>query len=398
MPISKATRSRILRIMLVTLAIDALLGIAMVLFDDDELLVRAALSTVSLSVALGVVLAGAMATRSPRWGPLGCCLIASASIQYLCTLGLIWGDATSGRFEDRLLATWAIIFWGTIPTCIALLLAGYRHTKGLGYTAAWGTMFGCLLLLIVVWSSWTAFQSGSLAVVASFAIIVCSWAGAPSLTTHLDRPARWQYLGLILAAITAALWIWMAHLELNRGNDLWGTPLLSIAVGAGMLTLLCSAIAICRAVPLPPSLEWLRWLTVLAVALALGCQESTIVLAADWPDDISTRITLAAWILAACLIMGLFIVGWKETLDHQDRQTGLRMFIQCPACGRKQHRPLGRTECDRCDEPLWLWCRMTRCPSCRYDLTGASAPHCPECGLDIRVPMQDPGFALNDEG
>lgn len=395
MQISKTARSRILKVMLATLAIDALLGIAMVLIDDDDLLVRAALSTVSLSVALGLVLAGAMATRSPRWIPLGFCIMASASAQYLCTLGLIWGDALSGRLEDRLLATWAIIFWGTLPTCIALLLAGYRHTKRMGYAAASGTMLGCVLLLIVAWTSWTAFQSGSLAVMASFAIIACSWAGAPSLVTCNDEPARWQFLGLVLAALTAALWTWMAHLELNRGLDIWGTPTLSIAVGAGMLTLLISAIAISRAIPLPRTLEWYRWLTVLAVAMALGCQELTIVLAADWPDDISTRISIAFWILAACCLMGLFIVGWKEAMDTQDRQVGHSMFVQCPACGRKQNRPLGRSACDRCDQPLWLWCRMTSCPSCRYDLSGATTPHCPECGLDIVVPMHEPDFGLN---
>ncbi|MCH2162799.1 MAG: hypothetical protein MK085_13115, partial [Phycisphaerales bacterium] len=326
MKISKAARSLMLRIMLVTLVLDAALGIAVVLLEDNDLLAKAALTTLSLTISLGIVLAGSMATRTPRWAPFGLSLIASASAQFLCAIGLIWGEAIlPSWFEDRMLATWALVFWFSIPACIALLIAGHRPTRVMGYTAAAGTILGCLLMLVVLWARWSTFQAFGLPVVAASAILVCSWCGAPSLIARHGRPAPWQYIGLALAAITATLWVFTAHLELNRNMDVWGAPILSFTVGFGMLTLLCGAIALCRAVPLPPTMNRFRMLTILVVALALACQEYTVIIGGDWPDDISTRVSIAAWILAACCLMALLIMGWKESWDSQDRQTGRTM-------------------------------------------------------------------------
>ena len=48
--------------------------------------------------------------------------------------------------------------------------------------------------------------------------------------------------------------------------------------------------AICQAIPLPPAMRWLRHLAI--VTAASGCmaaQEFTVIIAADWPDDLSTR-------------------------------------------------------------------------------------------------------------
>jgi hypothetical protein len=396
MKISKATRSIMLRMMLAMLAVDAILGISLVLVDDDDLLRKAALTAFSLSCTLGLLLVGSSATQTPRWAPLGFGLIGFVLMQCLCSLLLIWSEELlPNMFATRVTASWTILFWATFPFCIALRAAGYRSTRAMGFVAAGGTLLGCMLLLILAWARWNTFTSLGLPVTVSFAIATCSWIGGLGLIARDRRPARWQYLCMTLAANTAALWIYTTHLELSRNTNTWGSPILSITVAVGLLTLLAGVITICLAIPLPPAMRWLRHLAIVTAAVAMAAQEFTVIIAADWPDDLSARITVAAWILSTCCLLSMFIMGWKDSWDREDRQNGRTMSIQCPACGRKQQRPLGRSACDRCDQPLWLWCRMVQCPACSYDLTGATTPHCPECGQEIRVPMRPPEFTVS---
>tara|TARA_Y100000589_G_scaffold104192_1_gene98517 strand:+ start:40388 stop:41578 length:1191 start_codon:yes stop_codon:yes gene_type:complete len=392
MQVQQPARTKMLRLMLASLGLNAALGISLVLVDDSDLLVRATLTSLLLTCSLALLLGGATATTSPRHAALGLGLIGSVLVQFPLALLVIWDNVVASSFLDRVAASWGIVFWLTSPWCLALLLTGYRTTRHMGCLSAAGTLASGLILLCTLWFSWNAFMGFDLAVVSAFALGTCTWVGSFSLITSRDRPARWQYLGIVLAICTACMWVYVAFLR-SGGSAIGPYDLLiDLTVGFGLSTLLIGVIAICCTIGLGPRSAWIRPTTVGVMVAAVGLQEYALITDADWPDDLASRLALSAWILTACSLMAAFIIAWRFSWDRASQQPGWSMLVHCPACGRKQKRPLGRSQCDRCRQLLWLWCQMITCPECGYDLTGTPGQQCPECGLKIGVPVGPPGF------
>ena len=381
--------------MLISLGINAVLGVSLVLIDDSDALIRTTLTSVLLTCALALLLGGANATASSRFTAFGLGLIGSVLAQFPLGLLAIWSQGLPNMLMNRVLASWTLLFWLSIPFCTALILIGYRPTRYTGRLAAAGTLASTLILLTTMWASWNTYLTFGLPIAAAFAIATCAWLGSLSLITRSKRLTPWQYLGVLLSACTACLWIYVAHQATSNNIDFPGTLAFNLTMAFGLGTLLIGIVAICRAIQLARGTSWIRLATIAATTAAVVLQEAALIVDANWPDDLSSRLAISAWILTGCCLMAMCVMAWRSSWDRANHQTGRMMSIQCPACGRRQKRPLGESTCDRCEQPLWLWCRMVTCPECHYDLSGAASPQCPECGLDIGVPTDPPPFVLS---
>ena len=374
--------------MIASIILDAVLGIATVLLDNHELLGKSALTTLALSIALGLSMLGLLLIQRPHCTGVGYALIGSSLLQLCLAVVLTWSSDLPNTQEERLAVSWMIIAWSTPPLLLGLLLSTFKTPKLMGLVGSGATLAGCMLLLATAWISWSTFSSFGPMITSAFAVFFCGWTGSLSMLARDSRPAAWQYLGLAGAALTTILWIALSR----HTGSVSSLPSFHLAFGIGLGTLLLGLIAFMRILTMPPATRWLPPLTIVIFTATLAAQETAIVLDADWPSDPIARVTLALWILATCSLMTTLILYWVSLWDKSDVTTGGTMLVHCPACGMKQTRPLGYTQCSRCHQPLWLWCQATSCSECSYDLTGNTSPNCPECGKAITVPLTPPVF------
>ncbi|MAB82545.1 MAG: hypothetical protein CMJ24_03795 [Phycisphaerae bacterium] len=381
-------RTILIKSLLGSLILNALLGILVVIDEGES--GRLALTSVVLSIGIALILLGTSMLQTPRRLFAGYGICASTLIQMLLATILIWGEELDlrGSLAERLQGTWGTVFWTTVLLMPALLMIGRQMTRWMGLMVAAGTALCSVLVLLNFWTFTFDLEESVV-----LSILICSWVGSPSLLRSGTRLAAWQYLGIAGAVFTAAAWIVIAYMEIHRGFELQGSTPLSATVAVGLSTATVGLIALGRVLPLPGSMSWLRWSTILAFVAAFSGQVVTIATNADYPSDTSTRITLALYILATCSLLALLVVSSVQSEDRSASTAARSMRIHCPACGKKQTREMGRSECEQCRQPIWLWCRMVDCPECRYDLTGTTSPNCPECGTTIRIPLTPPDYS-----
>jgi hypothetical protein len=370
----------LLRVMLISLAVAALLGVAAVLFQVLDAAERA------IATAIAVAITSALLFPASRWAdrqrtrPAGLLAMTVIIVGFVLSLALIWelDHFIGGRgFDDlfEMLAWWLLTGAAAVA---ALFLVTTPHARAAGWLAVSCAAVTFLLLMIATWlfPFFTYSRTGD-----NFYETAGLLAGFGALSAlcliGLSRPMHrpWRWLGV--AAATAGFIVGLI--------GVWFEPTGGQAVFVCLLT---TAIFIAHAnllilVPLKPSQLWLRYATMAAALGTVILIDALVISDIDLDFDLMlTRIMAALLILAACGSLALVVLTRLNRGVDLEEATGsfTHIALQCPRCHKKQSLPLGDAQCTDCGLRITTRIEEPRCPQCGYLLYMLKSSNCPECG------------------
>jgi len=375
-------RKLLLRVMLCSLGAAALAGVVAMLFFRGEIIARVVGTALTTAVAAGLMMALSLLADRERCRSAGTVGMAAVVAEYLLGLLLIWGlDAIGNYGFDEAEAVLMLTIAGIVlPAMFYLRMAHVPKAR----LAAWVGVGVCasVFVLFAVPAWFTANSSGmdyGNWCSTAFCVAIFGVAATASLAgAGFDR-RHWRYLGVLAALAGAVMGIIGIWRDLHQGQVAFAIiASLAAVVAHANLVLLC---------PLKPGQRWLAYATIAcAVLTAAGVVAATYI--DSEMDDLLTRITGAAGILAGCGSLALLVLA---ALNRKGKPKAVLSRIEhytliCPGCNKKQTLPVGDSRCPTCMLEIHVSFSEPRCPKCDYLLYMLSSDRCPECGTIVRGP------------
>jgi hypothetical protein len=373
-------RKLLLRVMLVSLAAAAAVGVLAVLFFRQEVTARVVGTAITTAVAAGLMMVLSLLADREKFRSSGTLGMAAVVAEYLLGLLLIWGVDEFDSYQ------WVASAGALMLTIAGVVLPAMFYLRmtlvPLARIAAWVGVWVCAIVFVLfavpawITASWMDYGNwcSTAACLGLFGVAATgSLAGA-----GLDR-RHWRYLGVVAALaafVIGTIGIWR---DLHQGPLAFAIiASLAAVVAHANLVLLC---------PLKPSQRWLAWATIVcAVLTAAGvCMATSI---DSEMDDLLARITGAAGILAGCGSLALLVLaGLNRKVKPKAVLSKIQEFtLICPGCNKKQKLPVGDARCPTCLLEIHVSFSEPHCPKCDYLLYMLSSDRCPECGTIVRGP------------
>lgn len=385
-------RTVILRLMFAALAATALLGVAAVLTQDEEVLWKMSGTALTVAVAAGLTCCWTLLGTLRLFRQVAPALAIATAIELLLITLLIWSDELHIREELRLALCMWVIFVMQPATVAALMLHEYSPYKSAGRAGFIATQCATAALCIATWSNSTFDEIFG---IFGGAIGICGWLIAlmllPNHTRNKPRQ-KWQtILGIALASIFGLLWVVLnTRWELNAIEP--HVLLMNLATAAGALATGLGLSSLINALVLPGKAAWLRratiicsWCTLLMTSYLVFNEHHGYSIK---EDELTFRITIALGIFALCGMAASMSLAIISTALRKMRAGTGNVQINCPVCHMKQTISPGEHACPTCKTLIRFDFEVTRCQQCKYQRTGWSSETCPECGWVIgTVPM-----------
>ncbi len=388
-------RGILLRIMLWSLGIGAVLGAFAILAGGGTAIWRVSGTTFTAAVAAALMMgaSGLSERKSGRTaGVVGMLLIVA---EFFLLLMLIWDvfPAIGGRqYAESIALTSLYLFLCGAPA-VGLLRVYYEpNTRTTAIAGLILAVAAFVLLMVGSWwaTGWSArehwFASGG--AVGGIGVL---FAGC-LIGVGVPGGSRPALLGRIIGALAAsvALYVGLEAIWLNLHEDtgLFRIPLSLAAVIAHA--------NLCFAAPLKTGQRWVRLATIAAAACTAVFVNVSLSLAHGSDGEFAGRLAGAAGVMAACGSLALVVLARmnRRMTDHAPVLSQIReLTIICPGCQRKQTLPVGEAACPTCRLRFNLSVEEPRCPQCDYLLFMLTSDRCPECGavLDAKIPGVAPG-------
>ena len=366
------TRSILLRILFISLALAAFFGAVGIMFSSYEGLWRIAGTSIATAVAALFLLPVGMMLEKASTRAAANAGAALIVVEYLLALLAIWE-----WWDDdlRLWCTFAILAACGLPAIAFVRMIHWRVTRLAGIAGLTFATVVLFMTLLEIWFkySWETGELAAYVVPYGLLIVVCL------IGVGTDRQF-WRLLGVAAAGLAYGIVAYarIHHLHGDATFLIYITALAAVIAHANvMLT-----------VPLRPNQSWLRWATILAgVATAVF----TCITAAgeqhlqDDAVELPRRLAGACGVVAGC---GTLAMGVLARMNRRYLQAGstpvtdLRdITLICPLCGRKQTIPLNApSRCGGCNVQLQVRVEEPRCAVCGYSLMMLTSGVCPECG------------------
>lgn len=373
-----AFRKVMLRIMLWSLAVAALVGAAAILLAASETVMRVVGTAITTAVAAGLLLALSMLADREKARNSGLLGMAVVIIQFLLAMILIWRIGLgSAQFDETVALTILFLFLTAPPAMLFLRFAVHPagRVAGPAGCAAAGITF--LLLALPGWVNFRGpslnewFESGW--AVGAFGILA-----AAALAGHGTDRRYWRWLGVGASAAGLAIVLTAIWKHLDQGSGLF-TVVCSIAVvvAHANLTMLC---------PLSPGQAWIRWAT---IAAAVSAAVPIDVAALKWippQEDLLLRVAGACGFVASCGSLALVVLArMNRRMGERPVLSEIRsLAVVCPGCQKKQTVSVGDNQCPTCNLRLHIRIEEPHCTKCDYLLFMLASDHCPECGTPVR--------------
>lgn len=391
-----AARSLMLKLMLGALALSALMGVAAILIEDDSMLGRVALTTLVIGVTCGVLIIANLLSLKPHLKWVGPWVGIVSTIEAALVFLLIW-DEQFDFFRTFLVAQMMmLLFWFAWPIGIGLFFIRRDWGRNAGLLVVPSNLIALLLSVIASWSG----RNYEVLYPISFAMFASGWTGGFALLGARPRPRAWQWAGAGAAGITFVLSVTLVYAEFVNRQNIDDNPLLDLTIVSGTVAAILGLAGLCWVVPLPDKGRWLRPVTLTLGGLALIGTAYVLSMSFNGRvhnSSMLAKLTVAGWICGGSSLAALFVLGSSHRYWlRAGSADGSNMPLECPVCGFKQTLPLGRNNCGRCHQPIWIWCRLETCQDCGYDLKGATSDCCPECGKELTTPITDPVFEAGD--
>lgn len=379
-------RRLLLRIMLWSLGVAALLGAAAMLFLESAIIVRVVGTAAVTGVAAGLMILMTFFADRPATRNSGLLGLAFIIAEALMTLALIWSEDTKleGDWMESLGLTMLFLAF-TAPPAMLMLRAietGASRVAGYAGTALCAVVLLALLYPAWVDTSWNNWEKhlGTSLTIAGYGLLICG-----SLVGFGVEMRHWRWVGVAAAAAAGTMLLVSIWRPTGSGPELFAvvTTVAALVAHANLVLL----------VPLLPNQRWLAWATIVATVFC-GVFIDAIVIA-DVPGDtgLLARAAGACGILSACGTLALAVIArMNRKIDRPAVALShvTTFSLACPGCQRRHTLPTGSAKCPTCG--LIVHCRFEEphCPQCDYNLYNLKSDRCPECGFAVTASASPP--------
>jgi hypothetical protein len=373
-------RRVLLRVMLISLAIAAVVGAASVLVLPSGEVWRIFGTGILTAAACGILLPVSLLTDKPKSRSQGLLGMAIVLIEYLLAMSLIWGSAAN--MGDPLMEqlAFATLFLPTVgvPAVALMRIAGTTIGRWAGRAGVGLAAIEFILLMLAVRmgvmrssadQSWAT--AGTCAIF--FPLLIMSLAG---LGTAPGAWRRWPAIIMsVVSLVISLVGIW------RNIEDHPNTFALLISIPTVLAYL--NVAMLC---PLKSGQVWTRWVAVLSVAATAACIDCGVFLNAGGNDQLFGRLSAASGIIAGCATLALAIFAAlnrkieRPAIMLQDVRS---MEVICPLCRKKQSIATGGASCLECGLRIVIHLEQQQCTKCGYLLYGLKFDRCPECGTAV---------------
>lgn len=377
-------RHILLRLMLWSLGIGAVLGAVAVLFTSYDVMWRVVSTCFVTALAALLILGCSMLMDKPRARGAGMAGMVGVLLEFFLTLLLIWNAPrlfNIRRLDDCIALT--IVF--SIPLVVVLMLALWARqsplTRVMGNVGVALVAAEFLLLSLAIWGEPLWRDDDWYGTAAAFAIFGVMALAA--LVGAARRDGRWWRWISVLGAIVAfgmSIWgIWISH----SGSETLFAAIIAIAAFPAYANVLM----LC---PLRSGQGWLRVVTLGAALVTAVCIVAAIYFRFGSNYELLSRVGAAGAIIAACGTLALLVLArLNRRADFKPELTDItEISIVCPICRKKQTVALGESACASCGLQLHIRVEEPRCPNCNYLLVMLHSDRCPECGTPLATPTR----------
>lgn len=372
-------RKTILRVILWSLGVSAVVGAAAILTGSNR--------TIDRTLVTGFTTAGAaillyflspMIDRKPM-RPAGLFGMSVIVGEYLAILALTWLIHHTAWDDEVLESIIAVGFVGMGAFVFLLMQARDTMRVAARFGCVVAGVVLCVFLAAIWWPSgwphrYDLWES-------PWPIILYSLLIVAALIGFGDRK-HWRWLGIVCAAAAIVIveydmWYNPATTQLGRNVFTLTTAVACVVAHANLV--LRAAVR--------DNQRWLTWGTI-GAGIATGSLLCVAVFIADHDLDESTaRLAGAAGVLAACGSLALVVLArFNRGINAEPGSAAFTdINLTCPRCQRKQTLPLGGGRCGACDLRITIEVEEPRCGKCGYLLYQLTSNACPECGERIGV-------------
>jgi hypothetical protein len=371
-------RKTILRLLLGSLALAAAAGVLAVLLPIDEVMLRVSLSGVTTAVAAGLLMLFSLLIDRERFRPAGLFGSAVVVLEFLVAMVLIWlGFLLSWRVEEELGLTMGLLALAGIPITGYLLLVRSAAGRIAGFV---GTATATLMFIAFMLATWlpggvwsydewwgTGWAFGCFGLLAS-----------ASLVDVGTKPRRWwRRAGVVAAAASTGLVliaIW-DRLKFDEEIITFTTSVACVSAYANIIL----------RISLPSGQAWVAIASVGTAAVTGGAVDLALLLDGSFVEDFLWRVAAAGGIVTGCGTMAVVVLMAlnRRTIATTRAAPDKEMIVVCPACGKRQRVPVGKSSCVGCRLHFDIRIAEPRCRVCDYQLSKITSDVCPECGTPI---------------
>jgi predicted RNA-binding Zn-ribbon protein involved in translation (DUF1610 family) len=380
-------RTFILKLMFAALAVTALLGVAAVLTQGEDVLKMSG-TALAVATACGLTCCWTLLGTLRPFRHVAPALAIATAIELLLITLLIWSDELHIQDEWKLALCMWVIFMMQPATVAAMMLHEYASYKSAGRAGFISTQCATAAFCISIWSNSTFDQIFG---VFGGAIGICGWLIAllllPAHTRHKTHLNVQTVLGIASASLFGLLWVALnTRWQLNPSEEPH-VLLMNSATAAGALATGLGLSSLINALVLPGNAAWLRrttiictWCTLLMTSYLVFNEHHGYTIN---EDELAFRITIALGIFTLCGIAAVMSLAIISTALRKMRPGTGHVQLNCPVCHMKQTISPGEHSCPTCMTVIRFDFEVTRCQQCRYQRTGWTSDTCPECGWII---------------
>jgi uncharacterized membrane protein YfcA len=331
----------LLRILLCSLAIAAVLGACVVLVAPNEIAAKMIGTLLLTAAACGLFLAA-----SKHSDPAAVvAAVALVAVEFVLGLGLIWDIPTRLGWDEDRIAVLTLVLGGPGAASIACLCCRSRRTLAVASRA--GLAFSAVVLALWLVADahldqqgdtqwWKFWEYGGC--LAALAVPIC---GA-LIGAGTDR-RYWRWIGVVCAA--AAYILIVPQVGQHDWSNQPATALVTVAVLVAYVNVVLNA-------PLPSGQAWVVYADI-AAAVATGIFVNREVMQPNlgrlWtPTDRAVGACAILWGFGTIILAILARMARRQIRPAGESAGPLDVTVICPLCNHRQILPAGRGDCRHC--------------------------------------------------
>ena len=384
-------RKLLLRVMIWSLAVAAVLGTLAILTSGSDIIWRIAATTGVTAASAAILMAASLLLNKDAGRTSGLVGMWGTLIAAVLTLALIWDldDLFPGpHTEESTALTIAFLALCTIP---AMGFLRARHSAPLRIGSNVGVVLTFITFCLFLFPAWflhSAFNIGTADI----------WYGTASATGLLGllvvgclvsigdtkSPLGKAALLIRIAGVAAAVVAWVMAV-----SAIWMKVVESSGLFVALISTAC-VIALANLAllaTLTPGQRWVRIGTIAAAIATAACVDYIAFTGWNNADEFVFRVGGAAGFVTACGSLALIILArMNRPMANADREyrEATQIAVTCPGCRSKQTLPVGTSACPTCHLRFNIRIDEPRCAQCDYLLFMLTGDKCPECGAAIQ--------------
>lgn len=390
---------KLLRAMLVLLALAALAGVTTIFVQATDLLGRIALTLTAAAIAAALALPASSRLEHERTRRFGLAALGAIVPAFVLILIAIWiGLFGFSRWEWNFAGTAGHF---TICSAAGLFALGVARRAGgrvAGLVSLVATSLCLIFGLVGIWLGplglFTSYTLEEQCWETAWLVFCCGVMAGMCLYGLGVRSAPWRWIGVLasLAALGLGEWgIW------NNLHDepVWLLQAIFIAAAVGVCNVLnmLELRGFQRVVALGTMAMILTTFSIASYinVTSLGFRN------ADYEQDLSVRLLAAGSIVSVCglLAIVIFLAANRRALVTSSGPIGEIKLVRiiCPRCATKCDAAIGSSRCPGCGLLFLLQLAEPHCVKCEYNLLDLKGDRCPECGTPVAESLPRPPAA-----